>query len=330
VVRELELEILSGDLIDLLALARQWRDRCGLWLQSASKAARGYRLAAGAPHGPAPTATVPDWSHKPRLGEFTASVLEACLAQVIDNASELASGSRGDDHIHQLRVGIRRLRTALRELPGLDTARKRHEGGLVTAFRALGARRDRTHVLGQVRAAIEAAGGQPLLPVDGDDGADAANAVRSAGFQDALLALLMRAAECRAHTGKRVKRAVEPRLAKLHAQVEKDGRRFDRLTEPQQHRVRKRLKRLRYLAEFVAPLYGGRATRRFLGAVKPAQEALGRFNDERVAQALYEEAARGDPDARFGADWLAGRHEAQVQACRKALRNLAKAKRFWS
>ena len=48
-------------------------------------------------------------------------------------------GSLHPDHIHQLRVGIRRLHTALRELDGLtDAIDPAWESALVQTFRALG------------------------------------------------------------------------------------------------------------------------------------------------------------------------------------------------
>ena len=46
-------------------------------------------------------------------------VLSACLGQVIPNPSEVASSSKDSEHVHQLRVGIRRSRVALREFSPL-------------------------------------------------------------------------------------------------------------------------------------------------------------------------------------------------------------------
>lgn len=55
------------------------------------------------------------------------------------------------------------------------------------------------------------------------------------------------AAKARKHIGKR--------LNALHRKVVKGGKRFESLVPEEQHKVRKQLKRLRYLAEFVAPLF---------------------------------------------------------------------------
>ena len=100
-----------------------------------------------------------------------------------------------------------------------------------------------------------------------------------------MLSLLARACTLRADGGdasgaKRAKRAIESRLAKLHDKTMRDGRRFERLDPPRQHRVRKRLKRLRYLAEFTAPLHDRDALDAFLSKLRKAQDALGEYNDE--------------------------------------------------
>ncbi|HYF21470.1 MAG TPA: CHAD domain-containing protein [Ramlibacter sp.] len=329
-IRELELELVEGGLRDLLTLAARWRSRWDLWVSLASKAARGHRLSSGELYGPAAGAQPPRLAGKPRMGDFTAAVLEACLDQVLGNAGEIGAGSQADDHVHQLRVGLRRLRTALRELPTLQAERERFEPALLEVFRGLGERRDRTHVLRKVQPLVEAAGGRPVrVPPDFHGGADPGGLVRGADFQDALLALLLRAQELRGTDGGPVRRTLRPRLRKLHGQITGDGARFGKLPEERQHRVRKRLKRLRYLGEFLAPLYPAGAVHDYLAHLKPAQEALGTYNDEVMATGLYQELVGSDPGAQFGVEWLQARRAGEAKACRKALRRLEEAPPFW-
>ena len=38
------------------------------------------------------------------------------LQQVLGNSSEIAEGTGTEEHVHQLRIGLRRLRTALRQM----------------------------------------------------------------------------------------------------------------------------------------------------------------------------------------------------------------------
>lgn len=329
-IRELEFELVEGEFAELLAEAAHWRSRHDLWISTASKAQRGGLLAAGQAHGAPVRASDPRLSSKPRLDEFASAVLHACLAQVLANAGEIAAGSQDDEHVHQLRVGLRRLRTALREIPGLREESRRHAPVLERVFRKLGERRDRAEVLGKVAPVLEAAGLPPLrLGTRVDDEADLAALVREPGFQDALFRLLA-LAERPACGGERARRAIPPRLEKLFGQVSRDGRRFASLREAQQHRLRKRLKRLRYLAEFLGPVFRGRELARFLKAIAPAQDALGRYNDGLVAQRLLQEAASEQPGAALALEWLQARRPEELQACRKTLRELAKVHRFWT
>ncbi|TFZ07938.1 CYTH and CHAD domain-containing protein [Ramlibacter humi] len=329
-IRELELELVEGGFGDLLQLARRWREKHGLWLAVASKAERGRRLAAGELYAPPAHAQLPVLPDGCSIGEFTSAVLASSLEQVLANAGEVAAGSQSDEHVHQLRVGLRRLRSALRELPWLAADRERAEAALAAVFRALGERRDRTHVLHTIQPLVEAAGGPALrMPPGFHESEDLGAAVRGDAFQDTLLALLQRTESVRTEDGDRLKRTLRALLSKLQRQVARDGERYTRLSPERQHRVRKRLKRLRYLAEFAGPLFPQKAVAKYLEAIRPAQEALGDYNDEVMAWQLYGELAHADPDAQFGVDWLAGRQKGEAKACQKALRKMGKAQVFW-
>lgn len=331
-IRELEMELVEGNATDLLDAARQWRARHGLWLNTVSKAERGALLVHGELHGPAKGAAPPTLAGKgkPRHGEFTAAVLDTCLGQIVGNASEIVLGSQGDDHVHQLRVGIRRLRTALRELPDLTDARDQLEPVLVDVFRALGERRDRTHVLKKVEPLIASAGGPALrMPAGFHEGTDPIELVRREAFQDALMALLALAEQQHRSKGRGLRRALRARLDKLHRQVAQGGKRFARLNEEHQHQVRKRLKRLRYLGEFAAPVFGQNVAKAYLTNLKPAQDALGDYNDELMAEQLLEELRPSEPNAAFGIRLLEERRGGLVKACRKSLKRLDKNESFW-
>ncbi|HZY17944.1 MAG TPA: CHAD domain-containing protein [Ramlibacter sp.] len=329
VVRELEVELKDGDPADAVQLARRWAGRHGLWLSATSKAQRGRLLAAGqvtgAPVGADPVACDPDAGS----GEFVAAVLASCLAQVIGNASEIAAGSNADDHVHQLRVGIRRLRTALRELQALAPLDAGAEPALVDAFRALGAHRDWTHVTRLVAPQLLAAGGPPLETAPHAPAlAEPGEVVRAPAFQDALFDLLAQQVRVGRQPGK-PRKALRRALQRLWRQVTREGERFTELDEPLQHRVRKRLKRLRYLAEFSQPLFTTRRVQAFVRELKPVQDALGLNNDEAIALAAWRRLAQDDPKALFGAGWLSARRAPLARAGGKALRRLSRVKPFW-
>jgi triphosphatase len=262
------------------------------------------------------------------------AVVCACLDQVLAFASEVGAGSTDPEHIHKLRVGIRRLRTALRELASLsDGVDPAWEEPLVELFRSLGRHRDQHHLASSIEPRIEAAGG-PVLDLASLDAdvPDPGEAVREPAFQDTLLGLLAfvhrdsgAAGPDQGAANKHVRKA----LAKLHAQVLRDGRRFAALDEVRQHRVRKRLKRLRYLAEFARPLFGSRKSKDFLQALKPVQDALGLYNDEIMAARAYRALASRDANAWFAAGWLGARREPNAAACQEAIKKLSRARPFW-
>lgn len=372
-VCELELELKRGNVQGLVALARRWSQQHGLWFSTVSKAERGARLLAKLDVVPAVKAETPRFAeekhdHKLDGRAIQQAVVASCLAQMLPNASEIAAGSSDEEQIHQLRIGIRRLRTALRELAGLDERTDLFNGAeweppLVEAFRALGVLRDREQVLKLAQPQLRDAGAPEFDPLAGDDAAAAhapspGEVVRAPAFQSVLVSLIGFTAAATAAVEDAPKggaeaseqapspsgpleagdarRSLRKRLRRLHEQIVRDGRRFESLASEDQHRTRKRLKRLRYLAEFVAPLFADAddkkksAAERYLERLRPAQDALGEFNDEAVALALYREATQRDARAWFAVGWFSARHDAGAKACRKALGKIEKAPRFWN
>jgi inorganic triphosphatase YgiF len=332
---ELEFELLEGERVAVVRLARGWLADHGLWLSTTSKSAKGQRLAAGEQFGPPVSAAPPRLRRRDRGAEIAVAVVRACLDQVLGNASAVGAGSADAEHVHQLRVGIRRLRTALRELaslvPGTDPA---WESALVDAFRVLGRHRDHSYLERIAQPQLQAQGGPPLNVGRGEDLTDPAAVVRSLAFQDTLLGLLevthSAGLKERGKTDStKALKMLSSRLAKLHRQVSKDGRRFQQLEPLAQHRVRKRLKRLRYLAEFVAPLLPAREGRDFIAALKPVQDALGLFNDELIALEAYRGLAARDRAAWFGVGWFTARGPANAAQCQRELECFARVKPFW-
>ncbi|WP_295984754.1 CYTH and CHAD domain-containing protein [uncultured Variovorax sp.] len=359
-VCELELELKRGDVQGLVSLARRWSQQHGLWFSTVSKAERGARLLAAQETVQAVKAEPTRFADRHPDGlAIRQAVVASCLAQMLPNASEIAAGSTDEEQIHQLRIGIRRLRTALRELVDLDPASgaaqaAEWEPPLVDAFRALGALRDREQVVKLAQPRLREAGAPDFDPLAADGGAAAdapspGDIVRSPAFQNVLVSLIGFTAAKPAESepgpegdppsapvnADAARRLLRKRLQRLHKQVLRDGERFESLDTESQHRVRKRLKRLRYLAEFVAPLFDEKKedddgpAGRYLKALRPAQDALGDFNDEAVALALYRDAAARDARAWFAVGWFTARREPGAKACRKALGKIEDAARFW-
>ena len=85
-------------------------------------------------------------------------------------------------------------------------------------------------------------------------------------------------------------------LSRRLKRVAAAGEGLDGLAPELLHDVRLLAKRLRYAAEIFAPLWPGKATRRFLERLAALQQELGMLNDGAVAAGLLDElAARRRP-----------------------------------
>ena len=339
-VLEVEFELERGEPLALVALAREWCVKHGLWLDPLSKSALGRRLAAADANVPAVLARKVSAARSAGAPELLAAVLESALQQVLANARELAAGGGGDEHVHQLRVGLRRLRTVLRELrdlPELAALPPELEHALTSLFRVLGEHRDAVVLVPQLQQQINEAGA-PLLPTGTPQPPqpDVGAAIRASAFQSALLDLLALVRRLQADepaegtAAKALRRLVNRRLGKLHRVVLSDGKRFVKLEETDRHRVRKRLKRLRYLSELMGPLYPGKRVGHFVKALKQLQDALGSYQDVAVGRRLWTELALQDPASSFGAGWLSARERELARDCQRTCRATAKqADAFW-
>ena len=110
------------------------------------------------------------------------------------------------------------------------------------------------------------------------------------------------------------------------------GEDFYALAPPALHEVRKQAKKLRYSSEFFAPLFGGKAVRRFVERLVDLQEALGALNDGSVASALMAELAGGAGRV-FAVGVVCG-YVAAINAgassdANRAWRKFAQASPFW-
>lgn len=342
---ELELELKSGSVAGLAQLADRWATRHGLVLSTISKAERGERLLAAQwarPAIQAPPLRSPGARALYHGATLQRAAVSSCLLQILGNASEIVENPDTEadlaEHVHQLRIGLRRLRTALRELhtlapgrfsPGWDPA-------LRDAAQRLGALRDREQTLRAMNAKLRNAGAPvSLLPApDTAPGLAAAGTVRTPALQSALIELMGFTVDTQAQEGtdavspRTVRRTLQKKLDTLRARLRADGRRIGTLSAPEQHRLRKRLKRLRYLAEFVAPAWDAGEAKAFAKSLRPALSALGRLHDHSVASGLYADLAAHDPRAWFGVGWLAAQQPRTLAVSRKALARLGKVPRL--
>jgi triphosphatase len=337
-VCELELELVRGAPSALLALAGRWVQRHGLWLDARSKAQRGERLARGEEPA-APLRAMPPVLRAGMDGaQALDAIVHAALAQALGNACEIADGAGTSEHLHQCRIGLRRLRCALRDfapLAGEEAAAAARTAGQAIGdlLRRLGAARDLDTLRDSLLPPLRAAGAPALeLPAAGSGAEDPGEVLRGRATQSVWLDVLGflhgRKASAPA-AGVPLREAVAAMLSRLQARVARDAARHDSLDDEGRHRARKRLKRLRYGVESCASLFPAKAVEHYLSALRPAQDALGEAHDLCVARALFAAHVQAQPQAWFALGWIAAR-EPEVQArCGAALGQVRKLPCFW-
>jgi len=285
-------------------------------------------------------AKAPPWSGRQLRAMDGATLLRrmvgACVAQVEPNAAAIAHGCRDPEHVHQLRIALRRLHSAARGMaPFAQALPHGWEPAVLPVFEALGQSRDRfvraTALAPRLRAAGAAVAGDD--PPSEEDARALARRVGSAGFTAAIGRL--RAFADGAPTDRpgggdaSGLDLLVRRLRKLSRQVTRHARHFDELPFEAQHRARKRLKRLRYLAEFAAPAFAPAEVRHWMRHASRAQDALGRHVDRVLAGRHFAELAVSDPDAWFAVGWLRAKSERSARAARRALQGLRDVDGFW-
>jgi inorganic triphosphatase YgiF len=367
-VCELEIELQSGRPQAVVSAAGRWVARHALWLDTRSKAELGHLLWRDQAMAQPRRAAEVTLARSMTPAQALDAVLRSCLEQISVNASQIAAGPQDPEHVHQLRVGLRRLRTALRFFDGqllaeaMDAA-SREAMALDAAelFGQLGASRDQAAVaeplmlaLARALEAVGQPGEPPRLPAPAEV-IDPTTLVRRAQTQRLLLMLIGRlqadvptppAPPVRSWSQALgelttpldtvetppelpLRERLAQRLNRWHRGVLADAKGFEQLDDEGRHRLRKHIKRLRYAAEFSASVFDAASVRQYLKGLRALQERLGTLNDVAVGIALYSAAAPHDARALFALGWLAAQREAALTACRPDLQRFIKLSRFW-
>lgn len=329
-VCEVELELRDGSPAALFDLARDLSERVPLRLGVRSKSERGYALLAATPAAAVKAEPI-TLDRTGDAGDAFQAIAQACIRHFrLNEALLLQSG--GVEPLHQARVGLRRLRSALSlfrpflaedgptqllrtelrwlaaelgEVRNIDVLARRFDGDtrdlLITA---------RTQRFEQVRDELASARTR-LLMLD--------------------LAEWLALGAWRLDKGKALACPVLPfahdLLDRQRARVKKRGKGLASLGARDRHTVRIEVKKLRYAAEFFATLYPtGKPARRygrFIAAIEKLQDLLGELNDLAVAPELL---------AQLGIDATlpkAGKRKRLLDKADQAYDALIGAKRFW-
>ena len=115
-------------------------------------------------------------------------------------------------------------------------------------------------------------------------------------------------------------------VARLIRKVEQAAAEGDWTNAEARHRVRIRLKRLRYVCEFFADCFKRKRVRRYLEHLEGLQDLLGELNDLATARRLFADLNESGQSVQraFVYGWISAREDALILALSGAWRALAK------
>lgn len=353
---EVDLTLRAGPPVLLFDLARAIHTEIPLRVATEPFERRALRQAHG--EEPAWRKAVPlDLPADASVEEALNLVLGHCLDHLTDNEPS----TRLSDHpegVHQMRVALRRMRSALRVFrPILPPDQYRWlDAETRWLTQGLGDARDLDVFADEIVGPVaEAFPGEPAFAALrcrlGDERERARAAARETLADDRFTRLLLdiRAwmagqawrkqpvSEAASQLFRPITELAAPLLSSRFKKVRKLGRRFAELTAADRHRLRIAVKKMRYATDFFSSLYGRKRVRGFISALQKLQDGLGYMNDVAVARTLIErlEKHAGDaaPEVRHAGDIVLGWHaHAAAEAARTLaadVESLLASKPFW-
>ncbi len=309
---EAELELKSGNIDAFLAMATRLFANTPIRFSTLSKAQRGYRQLSRTPRPPRRPANAwrAEFDGKESVSGAFALICQSACDQILANWS----GSLDEDDpefVHQLRIGLRRQRTALRVFRrSIDNEALRalgkelgHVGRVVGHLRNLD-----VMVEDIVRPALEHGRDPEAIARLGELIAGRCRIERRRVKHELRLRrwnpLLLRLSLLPHGAG--WARTTSPKgslpdflsdaIDHCWHGVKKQADRLESLSNEQRHRLRKDLKVLRYAVEFFSPIMPADETKGFVRQLKLLQDRFGYLNDVVLARSLPDLLAREEAD----------------------------------
>lgn len=333
---EIELELKSGDANALFAFARKLDAAAPVRLGVLTKAERGYALLD--PLVPAFRAGRVDLRRDMTAAQAFQHIVQACFREFRLNEDLFLIG-QAPEALHQARVALRRLRSALSIFDTLivDDA----SAGLRDRLRWLAAELGQARSIdvlverappGVLRDRLEAARRAAYAHME-----EILESSRARGLMFDLAQWSMSGEWVRA-TGSAELRDQPARafasaaLDRLRRKVKRGGRDLAGAGDQARHELRKNAKKLRYGAEFFVALFEHKPERRrykrFISALQALQESLGALNDLVTAPGILARLDIADPPDAVALLFPDNRKKL-LDASGKAHAALVDSKRFW-
>lgn len=299
---EIELELKSGDASALFAFARKLDSVAPVRLGVLTKAERGYALLD--PLVSAFRAGRVDLHRDMTAVQAFQHIVQACLREFRLNEDLFLIG-QAPEALHQARVALRRLRSALSIFDALiaDDA----SAGLRDTLRWLAAGLGQARSIdvlverappGALRDRLEAARQTAYVHVEDILGSSRARGLMFDLAQWSMSGEWLRAAGAAELRDQPARAFASAALDRLRRKVKRGGRDLA-AGDQARHELRKNAKKLRYGAEFFAALFERKPERRrykrFISALQALQESLGTLNDLVTAPVILARLEIGDP-----------------------------------
>lgn len=334
---EIELELLSGKLDDIFALTRQLQKDLTLHPAIASKAERGYNLFLAAPRKPW-KAKAADLGRDMTPVEAFRRIALGCLEHFQRNEAGLLETSE-PEFVHQARVALRRLRSALKLFapilpPDFVQAYGQTWQTLATA---LGEARNWEVFLGEtlppVVATFDKHRATRRLHTAAQKRARAArrDIVRLLSVREYPCLIVEFTAAIYALHDIRALALTDfacERLAAHARKARKLAERLEQLSADERHAMRIAFKKLRYALEFFAPLLAEKKLAPYLATLTELQDKLGQINDHVTAENLLRDTL-GKHDTSVVHGWIAGRQSLLLAGLQPAIASWLAQKAPW-
>ncbi|WP_341668829.1 CYTH and CHAD domain-containing protein [Alcaligenes sp. SDU_A2] len=350
-VNELEVELLQGDCPAMFEVGQRWLYKHGLLLELRSKSERGDALAGLAERRLARAASEvlqpeqvaaaltrkayqlakPHFVDTRDLEQFYRRSASMSLEQVIRNAALLAGvdGIRPSpilqaDYLAMMRVGLRRLRSCRKLFKlWLNAGEGYANTRLTHYFDLFGKARDHDMVQLEITPLLLQAGmpgpAPQIEPAHVEH--DPVELAAAAEFQSLLLSNLQSLVCGPAldlHGVDNPEHLIEERITRWFNTIQLRSQRFAQISQEKQHRLRNRIKSLRYCLEFLQSADDEGLHK----VLRECQALIGAVTDVDVALQWYGQHAVSPEQAQFARAWLTQARQTRAAQAQRALNAL--------
>lgn len=324
---EIELELLSGKVDDIFWLTRQLQGDLHLHPAIASKAERGYNLFLDTPLRPFKAKPPAVHAEQTPVEAFRCIALN-CLEHFQRNEQGLLS-SKDPEFVHQARVALRRLRSAIKLFaPVLPPDFVATYGQTwQTLGSALGEARNWDVFLEEtlppfIEAFPNDKDGKRLRKAAQRKAGSARKSITGLLATDEYPKLLLEFTAAVYTVSQSLPIPLEDftrqQISRHTRKARKLAVHHAELTPAQRHKMRIAFKKLRYTLEFFAPLVAQKKLRPYMASLTQLQDELGLINDHITAEALVEKQLNGRHTGPLHG-WISGRHTLLINGLKAGL-----------